>query len=78
MSVKRILDKAIKMCDSAKLVKTIGSKKGYGLHIIESGHGQRIVLTFPGETINNPHMYLGAVNSSNLSKAKETFESFTK
>ena len=78
MDFKKTMDKAIRMCDSEKLVKTIGSKKGYGLHIIETDYGHRIVLTFPGETIHNPHMYLGDPNSSNLSKAKEIFESFSK
>lgn len=73
------MDKAIKMCDEQiRLVKTISKKNGYAIHIVEGGYGERIVLTFPNESYANPHMWLGSNNSSNIQKAKELLDKFSK
>lgn len=73
------LDKAIRMCDEQiRLVKTISKKNGYAIHIVEGGYGERIVLTFPNESYANPHMWLGSNNSSNIQKAKELLDKFSK
>ena len=73
------LDKAIKLCDEQiRLVKTISKKNGYAIHIVEGGYGERIVLTFPNESYANPHMWLGSNNSSNIQKAKELLDEFSK
>ena len=73
------LDKAIRMCDEQiRLVKTISKKNGYAIHIVEGGYGERIVLTFPNESYANPHMWLGSNNSSNIQKAKELLNEFSK
>lgn len=73
------LDKAIKVCDEKiRLVKTISKKNGYAIHIVEGGYGERIVLTFPNESYANPHMWLGSNNSSNIQKAKELLDEFSK
>lgn len=72
MSVKRTLDKAIKCMDAdVELVKTIASKNGYAVHIVNGQYGKRIVLTFKGESYKNPHMWLGEANEANKSKALE-------
>lgn len=72
MSVKRTLDKAIKAMDAdVELVKTIASKNGYAVHIVNGQYGKRIVLTFRGESYKNPHMWLGEANEANKSKALE-------
>ena len=79
MDFKKTMDKAIRACDeSIKLIKTLEKKNGYAIHIVEGGYGERIVLTFPGETYSNPHMWLGSNNSSNVAKAKELLHDFAK
>lgn len=76
---ERTIDKAIKMCDEQiRLVKTISKKNGYAIHIVEGGYGERIVLTFPNESYANPHMWLGSNNPSNIQKAKELLNKFSK
>lgn len=73
------LDKSIKLCDEQiRLVKTISKKNGYAIHIVEGGYGERIVLTFPNESYANPHMWLGSNNPSNIQKAKELLDEFSK
>lgn len=73
------LDHAIRSCDEQiRLVKTISKKNGYAIHIVEGGYGERIVLTFPNESYANPHMWLGSNNSSNIQKAKELLDEFSK
>ena len=76
---ERTIDKAIRSCDEQiRLVKTISKKNGYAIHIVEGGYGERIVLTFPNESYANPHMWLGSNNSSNIQKAKELLDEFSK
>ena len=76
---KTTMDEAIKLCDEQiRLVKTISKKNGYAIHIVEGGYGERIVLTFPNESYANPHMWLGSNNSSNIQKAKELLDEFSK
>ena len=73
------LDKAIHTIDSdIKLVKTVEKKNGYAIHVVEGGYGERIVLTFPGESYSNPHMWLGANNPSNMNSAKKLLNDFAK
>ena len=73
------IDHAIRSCDEQiRLVKTISKKNGYAIHIVEGGYGERIVLTFPNESYANPHMWLGSNNSSNIQKAKELLDKFSK
>lgn len=73
------LDKAIHTLDAdIKLVKTVEKKNGYAIHIVEGGYGERIVLTFPGESYSNPHMWLGANNPSNMNSAKKLLNDFAK
>ena len=73
------LDRAIKTLDAdIKLVKTVEKKNGYAIHIVEGGYGERIVLTFPGESYSNPHMWLGRNNPSNMNNAKNLLNSFSK
>ena len=73
------LDKAIHTLDAdIKLIKTVEKKNGYALHIVEGGYGERIVLTFPGESYSNPHMWLGENNPSNMNKAKKVLNDFAK
>ena len=75
----KTIDKAIRSCDEQiRLVKTISKKNGYAIHIVEGGYGERIVLTFPNESYANPHMWLGSNNSSNIQKAKELLDAFSK
>ena len=75
----KTIDKAIRSCDEQiRLVKTISKKNGYAIHIVEGGYGERIVLTFPNESYANPHMWLGSNNSSNIQKAKELLDEFSK
>ena len=77
MSSKKALDKAIRACDNEiKLVKTVASKNGYSVHIVEGNHGKRVVLTFKGESYKNPHMWLGEDNESNKKKAIELMNEF--
>lgn len=79
MKVIDKLDKAIHTIDaSIKLIKTVEKKNGYAVHIVEGGYGERIVLTFPGESYANPHMWLGENNSSNMSSAKKLLNDFAK
>ena len=74
---KPTIDKAIRNCDSnVKLVKTVAKKNGYAIHIVSGEYGERIVLTFPGENYNNPHMWLGSNTPSNMSKAQEMLFEF--
>lgn len=74
---KPTIDKAIHNCDSnVKLVKTVAKKNGYAIHIVSGEYGERIVLTFPGENYNNPHMWLGSNTPSNMSKAQEMLFEF--
>lgn len=73
------LDKAIHTLDAdIKLVKTVEKKNGYAIHVVEGGYGERIVLTFPGESYSNPHMWLGENNPSNMNKAKKVLNDFAK
>ena len=73
------LDKAIHTIDAdIKLIKTVEKKNGYAIHIVEGGYGERIVLTFPGESYSNPHMWLGENNPSNMNKAKKVLNDFAK
>lgn len=73
------LDKAIHTIDAGiKLVKTVEKKNGYAIHIVEGGYGERIVLTFPGESYSNPHMWLGENNASNMNSAKKLLNDFAK
>ena len=73
------LDKAIHTLDAdIKLIKTVEKKNGYATHIVEGGYGERIVLTFPGESYSNPHMWLGENNPSNMNKAKKVLNDFAK
>ena len=73
------IDKAIRSCDEQiRLVKTISKKNGYAIHIVEGGYGERVVLTFPNESYANPHMWLGSNNPSNIQKAKELLDEFSK
>ena len=73
------LDKAIHTLDAdIKLIKTVEKKNGYAIHIVEGGYGERIVLTFPGESYSNPHMWLGANNPSNMNSAKKLLNDFAK
>lgn len=75
----KTIDHAIRICDEQiRLVKTISKKNGYAIHIVEGGYGERIVLTFPNESYANPHMWLGSNNSSNIQKAKELLDEFSK
>lgn len=60
------------------LVKTVASKNGYAVHIVEGSHGQRVVLTFKGESYKNPHMWLGVANQSNINSAVEMMKKFAK
>lgn len=57
--------------------KVIKSKNGYTLGI---NNGKLVLaFTYKGETLNNPHMWLGeASNESNYSKAIKMFEEFAK
>ena len=74
---KPTIDNAIRNCDSnVKLVKTVAKKNGYAIHIVSGKYGERIVLTFPGENYNNPHMWLGSNTPSNISKAQEMLLKF--
>lgn len=73
------LDKAIHTIDAdIKLIKTVEKKNGYAIHVVEGGYGERIVLTFPGESYSNPHMWLGANNPSNMNSAKKLLNDFAK
>ena len=73
------LDKAIHTLDAdIKLIKTVEKKNGYAIHIVEGGYGERIVLTFPGESYSNPHMWLGENNPSNMNNAKKVLNDFAK
>ena len=73
------LDRAIHTLDAdIKLIKTVEKKNGYAIHIVEGGYGERIVLTFPGESYSNPHMWLGENNPSNMNKAKKVLNDFAK
>ena len=73
------LDRAIHTIDAdIKLVKTVEKKNGYAIHVVEGGYGERIVLTFPGESYSNPHMWLGENNPSNMNKAKKLLNDFAK
>lgn len=75
----KAIDKAIKMCDEEiKLIKTIASKNGYSVHIVEGSNGNKVVLTFKGESYKNPHMWLGEANESNKKKAIELMNEFAK
>ncbi len=77
--VKGVRDEAIRSCDEQiRLVKTISKKNGYAIHIVESGYGEQIVLTFPNESYADPHMWLGPNNSSNIQRAKALLEAFSK
>ena len=66
------LDKAIKNCDASRV---IAQKNGYTLGINSQG---TICLSFPGESIDNPHMYLGKENEKNLADAKIMFMKFAR
>ena len=73
------LDRAIHTIDAdIKLIKTVEKKNGYAIHVVEGGYGERIVLTFPGESYSNPHMWLGENNPSNMNSAKKLLNDFAK
>ena len=73
------LDKAIHTLDAdIKLIKTVEKKNGYAIHVVEGGYGETIVLTFPGESYSNPHMWLGSNNPSNMNSAKKLLNDFAK
>ena len=75
----KTIDHAIRSCDEQiRLVKTISKKNGYAIHIVESGYGEQIVLTFPNESYADPHMWLGPNNSSNIQRAKALLDAFSK
>lgn len=75
----KAIDRAIKMLDDAiKLVKTVEKKNGYAIHIVDGGYGETIVLTFPGESYSNPHMWLGRNNPSNMNNAKNLLNAFSR
>lgn len=75
----KTIDKAIKCMDAdVELVKTIASKNGYAVHIVNGQYGKRIVLTFKGESYKNPHMWLGEANEANKSKALEMLNELAK
>ena len=75
----KTIDHAIRSCDEQiRLVKTISKKNGYAIHVVERGFGEKIVLTFPNESYDNPHMWLGPNNSSNIQRAKELLDAFSK
>ena len=79
MDFKKTMDKAFRSCDEQiRLVKTISKKNGYAIHIVERGFGEQIVLTFPNESYDNPHMWLGPNNSSNIQRAKGLLDAFSK
>lgn len=69
---------SVKTKDGYKIVETLEKKRNYGLYVIETEHGKRIVLTFPGETVNNPHMWLGSPTPDKVSSARNLFKSFVK
>lgn len=58
--------------------QVIEEKNGYKLGKVDTGHGPRIVLAFPGESLENPHMYLGRLSQENLTKGKQMLEKFAK
>lgn len=62
--------------DSA--TKIIEKKNGFELGIVDKGNGERIYLAFPGETVNNPHMWLGSPTDTNIANAKKMFSQFAK
>ena len=69
----------VRTTDEEKVIEK--SPNGYTLGIAEyrnSGNGvvSRIYLTFPGETKNNPHMFLGEPTPKNIQSAKELFNKF--
>lgn len=68
----RNIDKAIKALDFAGFV--LKKKNGYELGV---NNNHVLYLAFPGETMNNPHMYLGKDDPKNRSKAEELFEEFS-
>lgn len=61
---------------SWSIKKILKKQNGYELDIIKTDKGERIILRFPGESINNPHMWLGEPNSNNIRKAEELFKKF--
>lgn len=64
-------DNAIQAADASRIIE---QKNGYTLGINSQG---TICLAFPGETIDNPHMYLGKENEKNLADAKAMFKEFS-
>lgn len=64
-------DHAIQAADASRIIE---QKNGYTLGINSQG---TICLAFPGETIDNPHMYLGKENEKNLADAKAMFKEFS-
>lgn len=78
-NTRKVLDKAIKAMDAdVKLVKTIASENGYSVHVVSGEYGQRVVLTFRGESYKNPHMWLGEANETNKSKAIKMMKELAK
>ena len=73
-----MVDASVKTKDGYKIVETLEKKNNYGLYVIETEYGKRIVLTFPGESVNNPHMWLGSPTPDKVSSAKTLFRSFAK
>lgn len=70
-----VVDKPAKAKDEdVKLFQTIAEKNGYGVYVVEAGKGKKIVLTFPGETYKNPHMWLGEFNIPNMMNAQHIFQ----
>ena len=66
---KYSLDSAIEATDAKSDV--LQTKNGYTLGINSAG---KLVIAFKGETLENPHMYLGEPNQANMNKAVKLFE----
>lgn len=73
---KKTMDRAIKLTKTRDTSRIVAQKNGYRLAIVDKGHGDRIILMFPGETESNPHMYLGSPTPSNLASAKKMLAEF--
>lgn len=71
-SSSKIVDKAIRACDY-ETIKVLKKKNGYELGV---NNVNTIYLAYPGETVNNPTMYLGKDNPANRANAEQMFEIF--
>ena len=61
--------------EDIKSIKVYVKRNGYELGLNDSNV---IYLAFPGETVKNPHMYLGRLSQENLTKGKQMFEKLAK